>query len=209
MDKHSWSHFPDGTMGQVLLCSVAEVIGTDYMDTVIDRTLASDLGNVKSAAKDDEASSLRTVSLLQMELEHAYGHRGGQGLALLSGRNFFNHAMRLNSDRLGFTSSAFLLKTLPQKIEVTLQAMAELFNQFSDHQAVIETSERGIYWRLKRCPFCWERNENDPICHFTIGLLQEALYWVSGGKIYPVEETTCLACGDPECLIVIGRTPLE
>jgi predicted hydrocarbon binding protein len=86
--------------------------------------------------------------------------------------------------------------------------MAELFKQFGDHRVVIEGNESSYLWRLSRCPFCWERNEKAPICHFTVGLLQEALFWGSGGKIYHVEETACLACGDPECLIIIDRVPL-
>jgi len=209
MDKHSRSTFPADPLGQALLSSLAEAIGTRCLDGVIERTLASNFDHGRTAAEGDETSSFRAIGHLQKELEHAYGSRGGQGLALLSGRNFFNHAMRSYGAQLGFASNAFHLKTPQQKIGATLQAMAKFFNQFSDHQVVIEEHEASIYWRSKRCPFCWERKEAAPICHFTIGLLQEALYWVSGGKIYPVEEQTCLACGDAECLIVIGRSPLE
>ena len=36
----------------------------------------------------------------------------------------------------------------------------------------------------------------DPVCHLAVGLLQEALYWVSGGKVFNVEEKTCIAAGD-------------
>jgi len=39
--------------------------------------------------------------------------------------------------------------------------------------------------------------------------LQEALYWLSGGKVFNVEETACIAKGDPACTIVIDRIPLS
>jgi hypothetical protein len=39
-------------------------------------------------------------------------------------------------------------------------------------------------------------------------MLQEALYWVSGGKFYNVTEETCIAQDDPACLVVIERIPL-
>jgi predicted hydrocarbon binding protein len=42
-----------------------------------------------------------------------------------------------------------------------------------------------------------------------VGLLQEALYWLSGGKIFDVKEITCIARGDPACTIVIDPTPLS
>lgn len=196
-------------MDQMLRWSVAEAIGMDRLDKVIDRTMTSVAGNDEVTEKGTLASSLRSMRLLQVELEQAYGHRVGQGFALQAGRYFFNHAMRSYGGQLGFTSNAFLLKSMQNKMEATLHAVAGWFNQFSDHQVIIEPTEQSIYWRSIQCPFCWDRKEQDPICHFTTGVLQQALYWVSGGKIYPVDETACLACGDPECLIVIGRTPLE
>ena len=47
----------------------------------------------------------------------------------------------------------------------------------------------------------------DPVCHLAVGLLQEALYWVSGGKVFNVEEKTCIAAGDATCTIEIDANP--
>jgi predicted hydrocarbon binding protein len=41
-----------------------------------------------------------------------------------------------------------------------------------------------------------------------VGLLQESLYWLSGGKIFNVEETECIARGDPACTILIEKQPI-
>jgi predicted hydrocarbon binding protein len=42
-----------------------------------------------------------------------------------------------------------------------------------------------------------------------VGLLQEALYWVSGGKFYDVEEQDCIAMGDAACVIIIDKVAIE
>jgi predicted hydrocarbon binding protein len=42
-----------------------------------------------------------------------------------------------------------------------------------------------------------------------VGLLQEALYWVSGGKFYYVEEEDCIAMGDAACVIIIDKVAIE
>lgn len=47
-----------------------------------------------------------------------------------------------------------------------------------------------------------------PSCHLAVGILQEALYWISSGKYFNVEETTCIAQGDSACTIEISKTPL-
>jgi predicted hydrocarbon binding protein len=39
--------------------------------------------------------------------------------------------------------------------------------------------------------------------------LQEGAYWVSGGKSFSIEETTCVAKGDDVCTILIGKQPLD
>jgi predicted hydrocarbon binding protein len=41
-----------------------------------------------------------------------------------------------------------------------------------------------------------------------VGLLQEALYWVSGGKVFNVAEKTCVAAGDQACTIVVDESPI-
>jgi predicted hydrocarbon binding protein len=46
------------------------------------------------------------------------------------------------------------------------------------------------------------------MCHLAVGLLQESLYWLSGGKMFNVEETACIGRGDAACTISIDRTPL-
>jgi predicted hydrocarbon binding protein len=42
-----------------------------------------------------------------------------------------------------------------------------------------------------------------------VGLLQEALYWVSSGKFYNIEELDCIAKGDKACVIAIDKQPLD
>jgi hypothetical protein len=199
----SYSHYYDPEIvGSVLLSSIAEVMGENWLNSTLDLPLLSGFHGT------GDKFSFETVSNLQIGLEQAYGHRGGQGLALRFGRIFFNNAMRMYGGNLGLSQNTFQLQSIQQKVRAILQVTADLFHQFTEHQVVLEETQAGYLWRLNRCPFCRDRKASAPICHFTIGMLQEALLWVSGGKIYQVEETACLACGDPECLFMINMNPL-
>ncbi len=189
-------------LGPILISSLEEVIGSDFTRAAFDPLLLS------SMHVDEMDHSLNTLSLLQLSLEHAFGQGGGQGLSLRLGRIFFNRAIRMYGRSLGLSNQEFFLKSLREKTSSVLQAVAALFFQFTGRQILIEESATHIFCSLQACPFCSNRKENAPICHFTIGLLQEALLWTSGGKIYHVDETKCLACGDEECRFVIDRTPL-
>jgi len=42
-----------------------------------------------------------------------------------------------------------------------------------------------------------------------VGILEEGLYWIGGGKSFYVEEVSCIAAGDRTCTIMIGKRPLD
>jgi predicted hydrocarbon binding protein len=110
--------------------------------------------------------------------------------------------------QMGLTEMAFRLLPLPAKLQAGVKAFAELFNKFTDQQVRVEEEDGKILWHIERCPLCWERSAHDPVCHLAVGLLQEALYWVSGGKVFNVEEKTCIAAGDSACTIEIDQSPI-
>lgn len=109
---------------------------------------------------------------------------------------------------LGLTEMTFRLLPLSMKLNLGAKVFADLFNKHTDQIVHVEEMENRIFWRIERCPLCWERKAKEPVCHLAVGLLQESLYWLSGGKIFSVEETACVARGDQSCIIVIDRTPI-
>ena len=100
---------------------------------------------------------------------------------------------------------AFRLLPLPTKLSTGADIFANTFNNFTDQQVRVEDTEDKIFWHIERCPVCWQRNTKRASCNLAVGILQEALYWISGGKFFNVEETACIAKGDPACTIVIDK----
>ena len=145
---------------------------------------------------------------MQVGLESAYGPRAGRGLAVRVGRACFKYGLREFGPELGLTDLAFRLLPLQAKLKNGSEAFAALFNNFTDQRVRLDRDEKYIYWHIERCPLCWERQAKAPCCHLAVGLLQEALFWVSGGKYFEVEEKKCIACGDSACTILIDRTPI-
>jgi hypothetical protein len=42
-----------------------------------------------------------------------------------------------------------------------------------------------------------------------VGILEEALSWVSNGREFQVAELSCIAAGDSSCTIAINKKPLS
>jgi len=195
-------------MGRIILLSMEEVMGRNGVNAIL--KLAS-LPSLMEAYPSDDAKlafPFTTLSSITDMLEHAYGPHGGRGLALRVGRACFNYGVRQYGTQLGLTEMAFRLLLLPLKVNAGARIFAELFNNYTDQRIRVEEDDGKLFWHIDRCPLCWERKAQDPVCHLAVGLLQEALYWLSGGKVFNVEEQTCIAAGDATCTIVIDQSPI-
>lgn len=196
-------------MGRIILLGMEEVISKGGVDAILHLAELDDLIQNYPPSKAEKSFSFEKVSLLLGTLEQAYGPRGGRGLALRTGRASFKYGLKEYGSMLGLTEVAFRLLPLTTKLRVGARSFAELFNKHTDQRVRVEETDSTIFWHIERCPLCWERKADEPICHLAVGLLQEALYWLSGGKVFNVEETACIARGDSNCTILVYKTPLS
>lgn len=200
-------YFPN-RLGRILLFAFEEVLGKNGLNAVLNLVSLSSLIQNYPPEDDNRAVPFETISLIQSALELSYGPHGGHGLALRTGRVFFSQGLRTYGPGLGLNDAAFRLQPPGSKSISVLRTMAEFFNENTDQVVTLKESEQKIFWQVENCPWCWGRHGAEPVCQFAVGMLQEALSWVSGGKFYNVVEETCISQGDPVCLIGIDRVPL-
>jgi len=203
------AYFYPNKLGRIILLSMEEIIGRTGVNAVLNQANLSELINHYPPNDLELAVSFEDVSRIQVALDAIYGPRGGRGLALRAGRACLKHGLREFGPLLGITDLAFRLLPLDEKLHRGATIFADIFNKYSDQQVVVKEDADKILWVIERCPVCWQRKADAPVCHLAVGLLQEALYWVSGGKYFDVEETSCIAQGDGACVITIGKQTLD
>lgn len=203
------TYYYPNKLGRIILLSMEEIIGRNGINAILNQANLRSMINEYPPNNLDLAVSFEQVSHLQLALEEIYGARGGRGLALRAGRACFKHGLREFGPLLGFTDLAFRLLPLDEKLRAGASIFAEIFNRYSDQRVVVQETDSQFIWNIERCPVCWKRTSDTPVCHLAVGLLQEALYWVSGGKFYNVEETECIAKGDDVCRIMIDKQSLD
>ena len=202
-------YFYPNRMGRVILQAMEEILGHCGVNTVLRLAGLPAYINDYPPYDQDMRIPFEHISQMQTGLESEYGPRAGRGLAMRVGRACLKYGLREFGPELGLTDLAFRMLPLQSKITAGSEAFATLFNKFTDQRVHLERDEKTITWQIQRCPVCWHRHADTPCCHLAVGLLQEALYWVSGGKYFEAEEKTCIACGDSACTIVINRTPMS
>lgn len=203
------AYYYPNKMGRIILLAIEEIIGKNGLNAILNLSGLRQFINNYPPNNLDPGFSFTELSRLQVAIENIYGVRGGRGVALRSGRACFKYGLREFGPMLGITDLSFRLLPLPMKLRVGADVFAQTFNQFTDQTVRVEEDDTYLWWQIERCPICWERHTESPACHLAAGLLQEALYWVSGGKYFDVEETGCVASGASTCTFAVHKTPID
>jgi len=156
------------------------------------------------------------VSAVQESPQYFFPNKMGRIILLameeVMGHNGVNAVLNLArlQHRIGsYPDLTFRVLPLGMKLKVGFEVMAQTFNKFTDHLVRLGEDEQYFHWIMERCGTCWGRKCDSPCCHLAVGILEEGLYWVSGGKNFCVEEVLCIAAGDRTCTILIDKRPLD
>jgi predicted hydrocarbon binding protein len=195
-------------MGRSFLASLEEILGEKGLLAVLSMAKLPHLIESRPPKDMQRQFSFDSLSRVQSALEEIYGMQCGQGLALRCGRVFFSHVLRDLGSQVGLTEMNYRLLPMGKKITTGLDMLAGAFNRYSD-QRVHFIAQMDLFWEIERCPLCWQRRVGAPSCALAVGFIQEAMYWISGGRQYRVEETQCIAAGGSACVIQIDKLPIE
>ncbi len=189
----SGKYFWPNKMGRMFLLALEDVMGKNGVSAVLNLANLRHLVNRYPPNNLDLGFSFEEMSRINQALEDMYGPRGGRGLAIRAGRAGFKYALKDFGSLLGMADLAFRLLPLGMKLKVGLNAMADTFNKFTDQRVTLEEETDHFVYIIDRCPVCWGRHTEEPACHAATGLLQETVHWISGGKMFQIEEVTCAA----------------
>jgi len=206
--EKSGLYYPN-KIGRIYLMAMEEVMGTNGIKAVLNLAKAPELiGNYppNNLAREFDFADFGAIG---SAIEEMYGPRGGRGLALRAGRASFAQGLSEFGSVIGASELAFKVIPLNTKVKVGLKAMAETFSKFSDQTTDVQEADDHFVYTIKNCPVCWGRKSDRNICYGAVGILQEGLRWVSGGKDFRVEEIECYAIGHENCMFHIFKEPLN
>jgi hypothetical protein len=194
---------------RIYLEAMEEIMGKNGLNAILNLAGLTDIIGNYPPDNLEKSYDFAFYTALQVALEDMYGPRGGRGLALRAGRASFAEGLRGFGALAGVGDLAFKVLPLAAKLKIGLPAMANILTQFSDQISNVyeEGGDKYIY-TLERCPMCWKRKADKPVCYAGQGLLQEGLRWVSGGHEFKVDMATCIAKGDDMGRYVIYKEPI-
>jgi predicted hydrocarbon binding protein len=193
----------------IILDALSDIMGENGLKAVLNLAHLPELIDNYPPDNLQKEFDFADVSAINQALEEMYGPRGGRGLALRVGRSTFADALKNFGALAGAGDMAFKILPLHTKMRIGVPAMARIFSQMSDQYSTSKEVDDTFVYTIHRCPVCWGRSELDkPVCFIAVGLLQEGLKWLSGGKEFRINESKCIAMGDAVCEFVIQKKPL-
>lgn len=208
MAEKSGFYYPN-KFARIMIKAMEEIMGRNGLNAILNLANLRELVDNYPPDNLDKEFDFADFTALNVALEDMYGPRGGRGLALRAGRATFADALRGFGALAGVGDLAFKVLPLNAKLKIGVPAMANIFNQFSDQISnVYEEGTDRIIYTLERCPICWGRKTDKPVCYVAQGLLQEGLRWVSGGSEFKVDMSTCIGAGEDMGRLVIYKEPI-
>jgi predicted hydrocarbon binding protein len=207
-DSAEESYYWSNRMGRMYLLALEDVMGKNGLNAILNAAgLRARIGNYP-ADNLDLGWRFQEMSAINQALDDQYGIQAGKGMAIRAGRAWFHHAVKDFGAVLGIGDLALRLLPLGMKISMSLNAMADTFNKTGDQIVRVQEDKERYFYHVERCPECWGRSADEPICRADLGLLQESLHRVTGGKQVRLAEIRCVAMGDASCTYQIEKRTL-
>jgi hypothetical protein len=203
------TYYYPNKMGWIIIRSLKNQLGPERMAEVLRVANLSQFSTGWLPRNLDKRFTFEHVAALQEAVEKVFGIRAGRYINYRVGRGTFELGLKDFDPVLGIADLPMRLMPLGMKFRVGLDVFARVFNQFSDQVVKLSETDTHHLWIIERCPVCWKRKTDDPCCHLAGGLLEEAIFWGTGGRRFKIEEVSCIAKGDPTCVFQLNKQPLE
>jgi predicted hydrocarbon binding protein len=203
-------YYNSNKFARIFLESITEITGRNGLNSILNYASLDELIDDLPPDNLDLSFDFAHFSSINQALTEIYGDRGGKGISLRIGKITFSDVLKDYGAIAGVTDIAFKILPIQSKIKFGLRAMARVFSEKSDQISIVIEEEDYFRYQIERCPVCWGRKEQtSPVCYYMVGLLQEGLYWVSGGKEFQIKETKCIAMSNSICEFQIQKTHLD
>lgn len=147
------------------------------------------------------------VSKIQQGLWEMYGAKGARVFAVKGGEETFNHSLEKYDAVQKAAQAAMAVGSMKIRLKAGLLFFAKFFNTVSDQVVRVEEDETHWKWIIERCPICWGRKADEPVCYLAVGVLNSASKWATKGEVLRIKAVECIAAGAKEGVILLEKPP--
>jgi predicted hydrocarbon binding protein len=194
---------------RIIFTSAEEVMGRNGVTALLNMANMKEYIDNYPPDNMKKEFSFEKVGQLQQGIWDMSGPKGARVFATRAGEQSFKDGLSQFKSVAAAAQIAMKVGSLEAKAKIGLEFFSKFFNAVSDQVVEISEDEKHWIWTITRCPVCWGRKSEEPVCHLAVGVLQAAFAWISDNKRFRILETECKAKGDKNCVFKIEKVPVE
>ncbi|HSR35097.1 MAG TPA: V4R domain-containing protein [Anaerolineae bacterium] len=206
--EKSGYYYPN-LIARIYLEAIEDIMGSNGIKALLNMAHMEHLKDNYPPGNLSKEFDFADFAHLNEAMEMMYGPRGGRALSLRAGRKAFDQGLKNFGPMVGVADVTFRMLPLKLRMKIGLGAMAKAFSSTSDQISYVEEKEDHFLYVIERCPVCWGRHSETPMCHAALGIILEGLNWGTSGKKFKTAEVTCIGRGDPACNFTISKEPID
>lgn len=195
--------------GLILFDALEEIMGRNGLNAILNMAGLSRFINSPPPDVLDKGFDFSYISALNQALETMYGPRGGRGLQLRLGRVLFAQGLANFGALVGASDLAFKVLPLQARIKAGLPAVAKVFDSLSDQISYVRDPGGDQYhYVIEQCSMCWGHTVDRAGGFIAVGIIEEAMRWISDGRTFRVDQVSCIGMGDANCTFHVYKEPV-
>jgi len=145
------------------------------------------------------------VAKLSEGIEAIFGKNGARAILLQVGRMQAKWGVEENPDIAKAALEAMSGMSEHDRAKTILTYTAHTVGQQLDAETWIEEEGDDFLYKDRAATHCFNRRADVPVCHTAAGFLAGLVVWAVGNTGWKVEETGCMAMGQPLCTYRVYR----
>lgn len=177
--------------------TLTDDVGKEALLSILAKAkLPADLVEPQTVSRYNCVAAAETYANIQKAMRIYYG-RGARGALTRIGRLLWPRLLETAS--LSEKAQAQIIRTLPPSMRAkpALELLARFLREHPEG-VTVHTLDLDLLLVDRAGAVTTGQKEVYPICHVTVGLAQEALFWASGRE-HDVEERACRAASAAQC----------
>ncbi len=197
----------------ILLTQVEDMMGRRSLIMLLRQTGLDEYIDKAPPSDDTPTITVGQYSELLANIYEIFGARGAKPIFLRGGRLGAAEIRKQRPAQFALGGAALKLLPTAKRMRIVLDKLVAQGEEMYGATYGLAEEEDAFYLSIADCHYCaaiahharqTNRRINRPVCHIPTAVIAEMVEWATGQK-HLVEETSCIAVGDPVCRFRIAK----
>ena len=197
----------------ILFTQVDEMMGRRSLIMLLRQAGLGEYVDKMPPMDDSPSITVAQYSRLLSNIYDIFGARGARPIMLRGGRLGAAEIRRQRPAQFAVAGTALKLLSSGRRMRIVLEKLTEQGEDLYGTPHHLYEEDDAFIVEMSSCPYCSDITQRaatankpigKPVCHIPLAVIDEMVEWATGQK-HLVEETSCIAMGDPTCRFRIAR----